>query len=75
MSLDLSTFINNDFSLTPAEFRILAFLFKNYGKNIQPDQLMDPYLFWSPMVAIEPNRQHIKKRTRKLAKSSSSVCI
>lgn len=63
-------------SLTPAEFRILAFLFKNKGKIFSRDQLMDNIYTDHRVVADRAIDSHIKNLRKKLADvDPSSDCI
>lgn len=72
----LATFHQQRLSLTPAEFRILAFLFKNNGKIYSRDQLMDHIYSDHRVVADRAIDSHIKNVRRKLAEiDSSSDCI
>ncbi|MEP0073514.1 MAG: response regulator [Marinomonas sp.] len=63
-------------SLTPAEFRILSFLFKNKGKIFSRDQLMDNIYTDHRVVADRAIDSHIKNLRKKLADvDPSSDCI
>jgi two-component system response regulator BaeR len=71
-----ATFHQKTLSLTPAEFRILAFLFKNSGKIYSRDQLMDHIYTDHRVVADRAIDSHIKNLRKKLADvNSSSDCI
>lgn len=67
-----ATFHKQRLSLTPAEFRILAFLFKNPGKIYSRDQLMDHIYSDHRVVADRAIDSHIKNVRRKLAEIDSS---
>lgn len=70
------TFHQQRLSLTPAEFRILAFLFRNNSKIYSRDQLMDHIYTDHRVVADRAIDSHIKNLRRKLAEvDPSSDCI
>lgn len=67
------TFHKKQLSLTPAEFRILAFLFKNNGKIYSRDQLMGHIYSDHRVVTDRAIDSHIKNLRRKLSEIDSSV--
>jgi len=71
-----ATFHQQRLSLTPAEFRILAFFFRNNGKIYSRDQLMDHIYTDYRVVADRAIDSHIKNLRKKLADvDPSSDCI